>query len=148
MSAFETLFGRLHPLVIHFPIALILLAAALEVVRLKWDRPSLAQLVTFLLIVGAAGAALASITGWIFAVESHPRPSLAWMLSWHRWLGVATTVLAGLAAWVSRRLANAPSSGARWCLRLSVWLTAALLVVTAHLGALMVWGEDYFDPSS
>ena len=43
------LFGRMHPLVLHFPIALILLAAAVEAVRLKWDRPAFAQLVPFLL---------------------------------------------------------------------------------------------------
>ncbi len=148
MNTLQILFGRLHPLVVHFPIALILLAAAAEGVRAKWDRPQLAKLVTFLLIVGAAGSALASITGWVFAFESHPRPSLAWMLSWHRWLGIATAVLGGFSAWIAWKLADTPSTGARWCRRLLIWLTAALLVFTAHFGALMVWGEDYFDPSS
>jgi uncharacterized membrane protein len=43
------LFGRLHPLVLHFPIALILLAAGIEVLRLKWEHPQFARLVPFLL---------------------------------------------------------------------------------------------------
>jgi uncharacterized membrane protein len=139
------LFGRMHPLVLHFPIALILLAAGIELFRLRWDGPRLAALVPFLLSVGAIGALLASLTGWVFAFESHPRPSLRWMLQWHRWLGIAATVLAGAAAWVAFRFAHAETTGGRWLRRLSVWLTAAILSVAAHLGALMVWGEDYFD---
>lgn len=144
----STLFGRLHPLVLHFPIALLLLAAALEVVRLKWDRPGLCRTITLLMALGAAGALVATATGWVFAVESHPRPSLRWMLQWHRWLGVVTTVLACVAAWLTSRLAEAPTSGARWLRRATIWLTGLVLIVAAHLGALMVWGEDYFDLSS
>ncbi len=144
----STLFGRLHPLVLHFPIALLLLAAALEVVRLKWDRPGLGRTITLLMVIGAVGALAATATGWVFAVESHPRPSLRWMLQWHRWLGVGTTVLAGIAAWLAFRLSEAPNPGARWLRRSAIWLTSLILIGAAHLGALMVWGEDYFDLSS
>jgi uncharacterized membrane protein len=139
------LFGRMHPLVLHFPIALILLAAGIELIRIRWDGPRLAVLVPFLLLVGAVGAFLASVTGWVFAFESHPRPSLRWMLQWHRWLGIVATVLAGGAAWITFRLANAETLRGRWLRRLSVWTAAAVLSGAAHLGALMVWGEDYFD---
>jgi uncharacterized membrane protein len=144
----STLFGRLHPLVLHFPIALLLLAAALEVVRLKWDRPGLGRTVALLMVIGAAGALAATATGWVFAVESHPRPALRWMLQWHRWLGVGTTVLASAAAWLALRHAEAPNPGAQWLRRGSIWLTNLILIVAAHLGALMVWGEDYFDLST
>ncbi len=144
---FTLLFGRLHPLVLHFPIALIMLAAAVEAVRLKWDRPAFAQLVPFLLWVGAIGAVASSVTGWVFALESYPRPSLRWALNWHRWLGIAATVLAAGAAWVAHRHANAATPAGRWLRRSAVWLTALVLSAAAHLGALMVWGEDYFDTS-
>ncbi len=145
---FSLFFGRLHPLVLHFPIALILLAAGIEVLRLKWEHPQFAKLVPFLLIVGAVGALAASGTGWVFAHESHPRPSLRWMLQWHRWLGIAATVLAAAAAWVASRYATAETSRGRWLRRSAVWLTTIILSAAAHLGALMVWGEDYFNPSA
>lgn len=143
----SVLFGRLHPLALHFPIALLLLAAALEVVRLKWDRPGLGRTVALLMAIGAVGALVATTTGWVFAAESHPRLSLRWMLQWHRWLGITTTVLAGVAAWLSARLAESPVTSARWLRRATVWLTAIILVAASHLGALMVWGEDYFAAS-
>jgi uncharacterized membrane protein len=143
-----TLFGRLHPLVLHFPIALIVLAAVVEAARLKWDRPALGQLVAFLLVVGALGAVTATATGWIFARESYPRPSLRWALQWHRWLGVATAVIAGTAAWVAWRFADSASVRGRWLRRGLVWLAALLLTGTGHLGAILVWGEDFFSPES
>lgn len=136
--------GRLHPLVLHFPIALIIVAAGVEAVRVRWDHPSFAGLVTFLLGVGAAGAAIATASGWIFAYESYPRPSLRWMLEWHRWLGIGTTVLTACAAWLAWRLGAASGNRHRWLRRVVVWTAAASVSITGHFGALMVWGEDHF----
>ena len=139
------LFGRIHPLVLHFPIALLLLAATVELARLKWDRPDLARLVPFLLALGAVGAFAASASGWVFATEYHPAPSERWMLDWHRRLGLATTVVALVAAWFAMTLADATSPQARCFRRIAVVTAAALVSITAHFGALMVWGADYFD---
>ncbi|HMP89697.1 MAG TPA: hypothetical protein PJ991_05825 [Kiritimatiellia bacterium] len=142
---FDVLFGRLHPVVIHFPIALIVVAAVVEAIRLKWDHPAFPYLVTFLLATGAMFALLASTTGWVFAREYYPPPSDAWMLTWHRWLGITTTLLAGVAAVISRSLADSQRIQIRWLRRSVIWLAAIVLIATAHLGALMVWGADYFD---
>lgn len=141
---FVQVFGRLHPLVLHFPVALIVLAAVVEAARLKWDRPALAQLVPFLLTVGALGALSASATGWVFAHDYFPPPSDGWMLTWHRWLGIATTGIASMAAWIAWHHAYTLRSRDRWLRHSAVWLTAVIITVTAHLGALMVWGTDYF----
>jgi heme A synthase len=70
------------------------------------------------------------------------------MLQWHRWLGIAATVLAAGAAWVAYKFASSENPRGRWLRRSAVWLTALVLSVAAHLGALMVWGEDYFSPSA
>ena len=62
MTAYQ-FFGRLHPLVLHFPVALLLLAAALEFVRVFRDDACLGKLTVFLLAVGAVGAVVAAGTG-------------------------------------------------------------------------------------
>lgn len=144
MNALQ-LFGRLHPLVLHFPVALLLLAAAVEVVRCFRPDPCLARLTVLLLLLGAAGAVAAAGTGWIFAHESHPEPELRATLLWHRWLGVGTALLAVLAWLAARRWADDARRACRWIPRSAVWLTAGSLIITAHLGALLVWGADYFN---
>jgi len=141
----DLLFGRLHPLLVHFPIALILLAAAMEVVRIKWDRPTLAVLVSLLLATGAAGSLAASVTGWVFAHDYYPPPSEQWMLERHRWLGVTTTVLAAIAAAAACRWSETRTGKERWLRSGLIWSAAIAVTVTAHFGALMVWGADFFD---
>ena len=140
----DVIFGRMHPLVIHFPIALILLAAAIEVIRIKWDRPYLSQMTLFLLLAGALGALAASATGWVFSHEYYPPPSEQWMLERHRWLGISTAVLAGMASVAAYRWAGVSTGITLWLRRGIIWLTALAVTVTAHLGALMVWGAVYF----
>lgn len=138
------LFGRLHPLVLHFPVALLLLAAAVEVVRCFRTDPRLGRLTVFLLALGAMGALLAAGTGWIFARESNPEPELQATLLWHRWLGVGTAVLAMFSWLAARQWADDARAGFRWLSRLLLWITAVILIIAAHLGALLVWGADYF----
>lgn len=138
------LFGRLHPLVLHFPIALLLLAAVVEFARCFRPDPRLGRLTVLLLALGALGAAAAAGTGWVFAFESRPEKALRATLEWHRWLGLATAVLAALAWFAAHRWVDDARPRFRYVPRLLTWLTAAVLTVAAHLGALIVWGADYF----
>ncbi len=144
MSSVPEFIGRLHPLVIHFPIALILVAAAFEIVRIFCPGHEWRHAVPALLFLGGLGALVAVVTGQIFSSDFHPAPSDKWMLPWHRGLGIATVVVAFGAALVSS-VAGAKLAGlAVWVRRAMIALAVALVVVTAHFGGLMVWGRDFF----
>src|ERR1700730_11355399 len=60
-------FGRFHPLVVHFPIALILLAAALECAGLFRSDKHLPSFAGFVLALAAVGALIAVSLGWLLA---------------------------------------------------------------------------------
>jgi uncharacterized membrane protein len=137
MSALSDYFGRLHPLIIHFPIALLLVAALLEVIGFVKPGAISPKIISLIVGIGALGALAAAFTGWIFAEHSRQPSDMRATLFWHRWLGIATAFVA-LGAWAI--------AGRAWTRRLLVVGTAMLVAVASHLGALLVWGADYFEP--
>lgn len=137
-------FARLHPLVIHFPIALLIVGACLQVWG-RW-RPggSLDAIVRFLMAAGVAGAAVAALSGWLLAAQTRRPPELQTALAWHRWLGVAAVAVASLAcvaAWQSE-----PSTAWRRARTIVIVAAALLVAVAGHFGGMLVWGLDYFSP--
>lgn len=137
------LFGRLHPLLVHFPIVLMLLTAALEVWRLRGDMPGSPSAEQWLAALAALAAVLTAVSGWVFGLEHH-RSDTAELLDDHRWMGVTTAILAVLAAGAVWRWNETADPRLRWLRRLVVWAGAIVLIIAAHLGAMLVWGGDYF----
>jgi len=134
--------GNFHVIMIHFPIALLLAAAAGEL-WFAWKRvrqPSPA--VRFCVLLGACSAIVAAVLGWLHAASGYGASSPS-ILAWHRWLGTAigagSVILAVLSEIDGRR-------GVRsWRFRLLLFLVALLVVMAGYFGGLMVYGEGYFD---
>jgi uncharacterized membrane protein len=132
--------GRLHPVLVHFPIALLIMAAAAEgVVCVAGDeRWRLVARVS--LRAGAVAAVAAAVAGWLFAAEPSIDPAPA--LEWHRWLGTAVAVLASLAA-IAGVAATPKHSRATWLYRACLFGAGALIPIAGHLGGVLVWGADF-----
>lgn len=126
--------GKLHPLVVHFPVALVLVAGLGAVLGRR--VASLAAAVPVLAALGAFGAVGATLTGWAFAVGESAAGDTAVLLERHRWSGTIAAVVVVVAALALRR------PGARQ----APWLVIAGLVVavTAHLGGTLVFGETHW----
>jgi uncharacterized membrane protein len=136
------LVGRLHPLLIHFPIALVIGAAAAESAATitadhRWRMVAVGNL-----RAGAIFAVLAAIAGWRLALE--PAVETASLLEWHRWLGI---IGAGMA--IAAALASSTGSGSPVGVRIyrtTLFAAATFLAVTAHFGGLLVWGANFLRP--
>src|SRR5438105_132150 len=88
-----TFLGRFHPATVHFPIAMISIAALMEFLQIIRRKPGLNPATFTLTIVGLVSAALASLMGWANASgKSHDD-----VMEAHRWAGVATTGVAVVA---------------------------------------------------
>jgi uncharacterized membrane protein len=131
--------GRLHPLLVHFPIALILCAAAAELLAMATHRPVWQALGFIQTRVGALGAAGTAAAGWLLA--SAPEIDQSSRLEWHRWLAVLATAAALLAA--AATLGAAPSASRRRAYRALLFGSAAVTGLAAHLGATLVWGAHF-----
>jgi len=137
------LVGRLHPLIVHFPIALVIVAAFAEVVTTatgdcRWRG------VAFLNVrAGAIFALAALIAGWrlvsTLGLESSP------LLEWHRWTGVIAvllTVTVAVATWHAER----KPLRHLWIYRIALVSAASLVAVTGHIGGMLVWGVNFLHP--
>jgi uncharacterized membrane protein/mono/diheme cytochrome c family protein len=126
--------GRFHPMVVHFPLALLSVALLAELLAGLRKRDNLRTAATFCYTIGALSALPSAAFGWLLAAStSHHGDELFY----HRWLGVA---LAALTLLLLRPFCTKPG------LRLPILaLLAALAGATGHLGGSLSYGSDWLD---
>jgi uncharacterized membrane protein len=128
-----------HPLVVHFPIALLLAAVLLDALALGLKRPGLHAVALWNLWLGTLGAAIAVLTGLRAAEVAKHTFEIHQVMELHRKLGIATLVLGGLVVawrlWVRDRL----SHPARILTLVVMLAMAGTLGYGAHLGGRLVY---------
>ncbi len=92
---------NIHPLLVHFPIALLTLAVLLDVVAAFWRKmPWLRPTVGLLYVVGAVGALATYLSGRVAADSVLPPPEATPVLTEHADLALYTVILFGILALV------------------------------------------------
>jgi uncharacterized membrane protein len=137
------LIGKLHPLVLHFPIGLVLAAATAELLAILTGRESWRAVGIANVRAGAAMAGLTAVAGW--ALTSAPFVEPSRLLEWHRWMGVGGATAAIGAAALSGRL-RAPSKPRLFAYQATLLGAAALIAIAGHLGGTLVWGAAFLHP--
>jgi uncharacterized membrane protein/mono/diheme cytochrome c family protein len=125
--------GRLHPLLVHLPIGMILLLAILEVAAWYPKLQKANSSAGFILAVATPLAMVTALCGWLLSLGGGYDAKL---LFWHQWLGIATAV-GCLAAAIFFRL------GKHFAYHVSLFTTAAVLGAAGHLGGSLTHGSDY-----
>lgn len=134
--------GRLHPLLIHFPIALVIAAVLAEGIAIATSNDRWRVLAVGNVRAGAVFAALAAVAGWRLALG--PGMEASPLLEWHRWLGICAagaTFAAALATSGAGR-----SAPAMRIYRMALFAAGILVAMTGHLGGVLVWGADFLRP--
>jgi uncharacterized membrane protein/mono/diheme cytochrome c family protein len=138
--------GKLHPLIVHFPIALLLTACLAEGLALLslWRHQGeaavrMASVASFCLTLAVVAGVVAAVLGWWFAWSVGSEVS-SFTLEWHRWMGISTTAVAALAlvcSWLGR---TGDASKVKAWYRVLLFLSAIGVAITGHLGGKMVFG--------
>ncbi len=134
--------GRWHPAVVHFPIALFLVTAALEAAALLGRRAWLTDGTRVLVGLAALSALVAAALGWLAMGLPGPVEDLTHTL--HRWIGTGIA-LAGLMAWWAKERSVRPSAG-RAARGLYGGVLAAITVavlLNAYLGGALTHGVNH-----
>lgn len=136
--------GRFHPVAVHFPIALLVTALFLEVMRFIRPLEGHDAVMNFLVTMAAITAPVAGVLGFLFAGGADYPPELVSHFVWHRALGVTTTVLA-IAAWLTRPIPEA-SASRRSLFKVILALAAVVVSATGLLGAMLTFGPGHLMP--
>lgn len=130
--------GRMHPMLLHFPIVILMLAMVLEFFRFQSKYKTQEFYLCFtsnLLLYGTLFSALTVIMGMFLSLEEGYSASV---LKWHKWAGLSLVFLASLIYW---------SRNASWykdpAAKTGAVLTFFCLIFTGHFGAILTHGDNF-----
>jgi len=128
--------GRMHPLVLHFPLVVLMLYSFWILIiekkeSSKWNE----ALADTLLLIGIVTAAIAAFSGFVLSQESGYEKDA---IFWHKWLGIIISVASIF--WYSFQKYLPP-----WKIPAKVISVSLLvmLLVGGHLGGNITHGEDF-----
>jgi uncharacterized membrane protein len=129
--------GRFHPLVVHFPIALILLVPILELAGLNHRFTYLRLSSGFLLGMATLSATVAAMLGWCLARSGGYSGPL---MTQHMWGGISLAAVCWL-CWILRGRASEPALGFVYATALGSGMI--LVAWTGYRGGQLSQGENH-----
>jgi uncharacterized membrane protein len=124
-------FGRMHPLLLHLPIGLLLVTFILIFTRRYFHGTALDELVSLLLHFTAITASFTTLMGLLLSLEGTFGSDQLWV---HKWLGIALSFLCwGLLVLKNNFKLLKPLGS----------VGVVLLILTGHYGANLTHGEDF-----
>lgn len=124
-------FGRLHPLLLHLPIGLLLVTVVLLYARRYFEGKAFDELVSLLLHVTALTASFTTIMGLFLSLEG---TFSADQMRLHKWLGVALSFLCWGLLSLQHKLAILKPLGL---------VGVVILIFTGHYGAALTHGDNF-----
>ena len=138
LDAWLNVLGAFHPLIVHFPIALAIVAALAMLWNWIWQHDGFGDFAFHCTWIAALASVLVSASGWFFA-ESNASESNELFL--HRWFGIGSSAGLIALAFMTSLVRSDSWPGLLKISRFASLLVAAGIGITAHFGGEMVWGE-------
>jgi uncharacterized membrane protein/mono/diheme cytochrome c family protein len=131
--------GRFHPLLVHLPIGILLLAGVFQLLSGRIKFTFLKPVLPLLFFLGMITAILSCITGYLLSQSDGYDEQL---ISRHQWMGIGVAVVSILAYIIQKKQALLNSQWLVSCILL------VLLVITGHLGGTLTHGTGYLSFST
>jgi uncharacterized membrane protein len=126
--------GHLHPLVVHLPIGILLLACLFLWQSRKDKYAHLQPAINTILLLGMISAIAACITGYMLSQTGDYDEDA---VDLHQWMGISVAVISIITFYCRRKIALQ-----KWQLPLSL-LLVIMIFITGHLGGSLTHGSDY-----
>lgn len=133
-------FGRFHPVLVHLPIGILLLAFLFEILSKTKKYGKLRVAVRPCLFYGMISAILAVGSGYYLSLEGGYDTAL---LNQHKWMGFLTAGLAFLIYLFKRNAFGLEKDDRKMAVFVLFFPLTFLLTLTGHLGGSLTHGEGY-----
>lgn len=127
-------FGQFHPLLVHLPIGIWVLAFLFKWLAYKNKNSIYASVLQTILLIIFASSILTSLTGYLLSLSGAYDLDL---VSNHMWAGFVLSILSAALYWSIRGKKSVLLQNVFWV------LAGLFLFITGHLGGSLTHGEDY-----
>lgn len=124
--------GRFHPVLVHLPIGILLLAVVFYFLSYKKKFEVLRPAVNISLLLGTVAAVASCISGFLLSQSGDYDEALA---SKHQWFGIGVAAISVLTYYLAKKNSNY----IKWLMP----FVALLIIITGHLGGSLTHGEGY-----
>lgn len=132
--------GRLHPIITHFPIALLIFAGFLEILTLGKFKHPMRPAIHLMVIFGAMTAIFSALFGWLLAEAEGISGST---LDLHQQIGIATALLSVVLIIMLQKSESNPKPQLIRTYRGLLFLSVIGVGLAGHFGGSLVHGEDF-----
>ena len=134
LPVFLQVTGRMHPLVLHFPLALLFVGIFLEwlTTRKKFQHEAAREITSYIFFLFALGASLTALFGFFLYEEGSYQGA---GMTRHKWIGTAVSIMAVVILWLKQQGGTAYYA--------TLGLSAICLIAAGHLGAEITHGEGF-----
>ncbi|MDA1008343.1 MAG: hypothetical protein O2800_04995 [Planctomycetota bacterium] len=146
VDAWMQVVGRFHPLFVHFPLALIMVAFVAEAWHWLTNRQDVSRFARTCLWIAAAVSVLTASSGWISAGYEDVEDSRTLFL--HRWVGISSAVAMVAVVWMCARVGprfHAHAKQRRTQYRIGLVIASLTVAFTGHLGGELIYGDGYLE---
>ncbi|GAB4499363.1 MAG: hypothetical protein OHK0019_36330 [Saprospiraceae bacterium] len=133
MNELSQIIGRFHPVLVHLPIGMLLLAVLFEALSRTMRYRPLQRSLPFLLMLGSMAAVFSCLSGWMLSQNGDYE---AILLDRHQWLGIAVAVVSLASYWLKIRGTTSLSLA-------TSFLLLPAIALTTHWGITLTHGVGY-----
>jgi uncharacterized membrane protein/mono/diheme cytochrome c family protein len=124
--------GRFHPVLVHLPVGILLLAVLFQWLSAKEKFQSLYPAIDIALLCGMLSAIASCVSGYLLSISGDYDEAVIFK---HQWFGISVAIISVIAYFLHKR----KNGQTKWVMP----LLALLIIITGHLGGSITHGADY-----
>lgn len=126
--------GHFHPVIVHLPIGVLLVAILLQWLSGKEKYKGVKQAIAPILLFGSIAAIVACITGYFLSISDDYDQS---SVNWHMWMAIGVVLVSSI---LYTKEVNPKVEVSSKLLSIGL---VVLIIVTGHFGGTLTHGSDY-----